>query len=106
MLPGVDELLRSCYDLRMSVTLELPKDIEDKLRRENPNLDSDLREACALALFRKGTLNHHQLSRILRLDRFETDALLKRHGVTEQSLRPNDLEADRNTLRKVLDLAQ
>ena len=90
----------------MSVILELPKDIEDKLRRENPNLDSDVREECAVALFRKGALNHYQLSRIMRLDRFETDALLKRHGVTEQSLRPNDLEADRNTLRKVLDLAQ
>jgi hypothetical protein len=32
--------------------------------------------------------------------------LLKRHGVTEQALTPTDLEADRNTLRKVLDLAQ
>jgi predicted HTH domain antitoxin len=90
----------------MSVTLELPKDIEDKLRRENPNLDSDVREACAVALFRKGTLNHYQLSRILQIDRFETDALLKRHGVTEQALTPTDLEADRNTLRKVLDLTQ
>jgi len=90
----------------MSVTLELPKDIEEKLRRENPNLDSDVREACAVALFRKGTVNHLQLSRILLLDRFETDALLKRHGVTEQSLTPADMEADRNTLREVLHRAQ
>ena len=90
----------------MSVTLDLPKDIEDKLRRENPNLDSDLREACALALFRKGTLNHYQFSRILQIDRFETDALLKRHGVTEQALTLADLEADRSALRKVLDVAQ
>lgn len=88
------------------MTLELPKDIEDKLRRENPNLDSVLREACALALFRKGALNHYQLSRILRLDRFETDALLKRNGVTEQALTTTDLEADRTTLRKVLDPAR
>ena len=90
----------------MSVTLELPKDIEDKLRRENPNLDSDVREACAVALFRKGTVTHAQLSRILGLGRFETDAVLKRHGVTEQALTPADLEADRNTLRKVLGVAQ
>lgn len=76
------------------------------MRRENPNLDSDVREACAVALFRKGTLNHCLLSRILRLDRFETDALLKRHGVTEQALTPTDFEADRNTLHKVLDLSQ
>ena len=102
----MDEFFRLCYHRLMSVTLELPKDIEDKLRRENPNLDSDVREACALALFRKGTLNHRQPSRILQIDRFETDALLKRHGVTEQALTPTELEADRNTLRKVLDLAQ
>lgn len=61
-----------------------------------------MREACAVALFRKGTLNHRQLSHILRLDGFETDALLKRHGVTEQALTPTHLEADRNPLRKVL----
>jgi len=86
--------------------LELPKDIEDELRRENPNLDSDLREACAVALFRKCALNHYQLSRVLGIDRFETGALLKRHGVTEQALTLTDLEADRNTLRKVLNMAQ
>ena len=78
----------------MSVILELPKDIEDKLRRENPNLDSDVREECAVALFRKGTLNHYQLSRILRLDRFETDALLKRHMVAEHALTHEEVDAD------------
>jgi predicted HTH domain antitoxin len=86
----------------MAVTLELPKEIEDELRRENPNLDSDLREACALALFRKGALNHYQLSRTLGLDRFETDALLQRNGVTEQGLTAADLEADSNALDMVL----
>ena len=89
----------------MSVTVELPKDIEDRLRRENPNLDSDAKEAYAVELFRRGTLNHFQLSRVLGVDRFETDAVLKRHGVEEHSFSRADIEADRATLRKVLDQA-
>jgi len=39
------------------------------------------------------------------VDRFATDAVLKRHQVEEQSLTSADLEADRDTLRKVLDQA-
>jgi len=89
----------------MSVTLEFPRDIEERLRQENPNLDSDATEAYAVELFRQGKLNHFQLSRVLEIDRFETDAVLKRHHVEEQSLRDADLEADRVTLRKVLDHA-
>lgn len=89
----------------MSVTVELPRDIEERLRQENPNLDSDAKEAYAVELFRQGKLNHFQLSRVLGVDRFSTDAVLKRHHVEEQSLTSADLEADRLTLRKVLDEA-
>ena len=89
----------------MSVTIELPQDIEEKLRHENPNLDSDVREAYAVELFRQGKLNHLQLSRVLGLDRFATDAILQRRGVEEQSLTGADIEADRRSLRAVLDEA-
>ena len=86
----------------MPVIVDLPKDIEEKLRRENPDLQTDVREACAVELFRQGRLNHFQLSRVLGLNRFDTDAVLKRHRVEEQSLTSADLESDRATLRKVL----
>ena len=86
----------------MSVTVELPNDIEEMLRRENPDLDSDAKEAYAVELFRQGRLNHFQLSRVLGADRFATDAVLKRHRVEEQSLTGADLESDRETLLKVL----
>ena len=89
----------------MSVTVELPRDIEERLRRENPNLDADAKEAYGVELFRRGQLNHLQLSRVLGVDRFATDAVLKRHQVEEQSPTSADLEADRDTLRKVLDQA-
>jgi predicted HTH domain antitoxin len=87
----------------MSVTLDLPRDIEERLRQENPDLDSDAREAYAVELFRRGKLNHFQLSRVLGVDRSETDAILKRHHVEERSLSGAELEADRITLRNVLD---
>jgi predicted HTH domain antitoxin len=101
----MDGIFRSCYAPAMSVTLDLPRDIEERLRQENPNLDADAREAYAVELFRQGKLNHFQLSRVLGVDRFETDAVLKRHQVEAQSLTSADLEADWVTLRAVLDEA-
>jgi predicted HTH domain antitoxin len=101
----MDGISRSCYAPAMSVILDLPSDIEERLRQENPNLDGDAREAYAVELFRQGKLNHFQLSRVLGVDRFETDAVLKRHQVEAQSLTSADLEADRVTLRAVLNEA-
>ena len=86
----------------MSVTVELPSDIEELLRREHPDLDSEAKEAYAVELFRQGRLSHFQLSRVLGLDRFSTDAILSRHRVEAHSLTAADLESDRDTLRKVL----
>jgi len=86
----------------LKVTLDLPADLEEKLRREAPNLDADVKEAYALELFRRGKLSHYELSRVLGLERFETDAFLKRHNVFEGSLTMADLEADRQTLNRVM----
>jgi hypothetical protein len=43
---------------------------------------------------------------VLGLDRFETDAYLKRHNVFEGSLTMADLDADRETLERVLNKAR
>ena len=82
--------------------LDLPPDLEEKLRRETSNLDLDVKEAYALELFRRGRLSHYELSRVLGIDRFETDAYLQRHNVFEGSLGMADLEADRQTLDRVM----
>jgi len=87
----------------MSVIVELPRAIEERLRRENPNLDSEAAEACAVELFRQGRLSHFDLSAVLGVDRLETDAVLKRHGVEERSLTGDDVDADCARLREVLD---
>lgn len=90
----------------LNVTLELPADLEEKLRRDNPNLAAEVKEAYALELFRQGKLSHYELSRVLGLDRLDTDAWLKRHRAFEGSLTMTDLEADRQTLDRVMSKTQ
>jgi len=88
--------------MSLQVTFDLPTEVEEKLRRESPDLDADVKETYALELFRRGKLTHCKLSSVLGLDRFATDAYLKQHNVVEGSLTMADLEADRQTLDRVL----
>jgi hypothetical protein len=88
--------------MSLQVILNLPTDVEEKLRRETPDLDADVRETYALELFRRGKLTHYELSRVLGLDRSATDAYLKEHKVVEGSLTMADLESDRQTLDRLL----
>ena len=86
----------------MPVTIQLPNDVERRLRSQSADLESEAREALALELFRRGKVSHFELSQILGLDRFETDALLKRYGVVEGSLTMQDLDEQTRTLNDVL----
>ena len=86
----------------MAVTIQLPADVEQRLRAQTPDLDTELKEAVVLDLFRRGKLSHYELSKILGLDRFETDAYLKRHNVVEGSLTMQDLDEQARTLDRVL----
>lgn len=88
--------------MALTITFNLPPNVEERLRSETPDLDADAKAAYALELFRRGQLSHYELSQALNLDRFETDAYLKAHGVFEGSLTMDDLEADRQTLQRVL----
>jgi Uncharacterised protein family (UPF0175) len=88
--------------MSLNITLNLPAEVEEKLRRQSANLDADVKEAYALELFRRGALNHYELSLVLGLDRFETDAYLRRHKVFEGSLTMADLQSDRQTLDRVM----
>ena len=86
----------------MAVTIQLPADVEQRLRAESPHLDAEAKKAVALDLFQRGKPSHGELSKVLGLDRFETDAYLKRRNVFDGSLTMEDLEADRQTLDRVL----
>lgn len=78
----------------LTLTLDLPPDVERHLREESPDLEADLGQAAAVELFREGRLSHFELSQVLGIDRFETDALLQRLGVEEQSLTVEEIQED------------
>jgi hypothetical protein len=86
----------------MSIRFELPVSIAKTLQDRLGDLDQAAKEALLVQAFRDGKLSHYELSQALGIDRFETDALLKRYKVTEGSLTFDDLEADRQTLERVL----
>jgi hypothetical protein len=86
----------------LKISFDFPPDVEEKLRREVDDLDMDVKDTYVAELFRRGQLSHYEVSRILGLDRFETDAWLKRHNLYEGSLTMADLESDRQTLERVM----
>jgi predicted HTH domain antitoxin len=91
--------------MNISVAVNLPPEVEERLRAESGDLSTAVRESFAINLFRRGILTHHELGQMLGLDRFETDALLKRNDVTEYSLTHEDIDADVSSLKEFLGLA-
>jgi len=87
--------------MSFTVRLELPPEVEQRLRREKSDIAEDVKEAYAVELFRRGKLSHYELSSVLSLSRLETDAYLKLHKVYEGSLTNEDVEADYQTLRRL-----
>lgn len=86
--------------MNVHLTVDLPPDAERRLRAEAPDLPAAVREGFAVNLFRRGILTRAELGHVLGLDRFETDALLKQHDVTEYALTHNDVDADVRSLRE------
>jgi hypothetical protein len=87
----------------MSIAFNLPADLEKLLRGQFDNLDEAAKEAALVELYRQNKLTHHQLSTALNLSRFETDALLKAHNVTEDLPSEDELASDLERLRKLAD---
>ena len=86
----------------MSVTIDLPSEVEQRLRAECPNLDAEAKEAMLVELYRQQKLSHHELSQALGLSRFETDGLLKKHNVTEDLPSNDELEAALAHMRSLI----
>ena len=84
------------------IQIQLPTDLEERLRHDLGDLNQAAKEALLLQAFRDRRLTHFELSQALDLDRFETDAILKQHHIFEGSPTLADLEADRQTLDRVL----
>jgi predicted HTH domain antitoxin len=67
----------------MSVTFQLPADVEQQLRAQQLNLEAEAKESFLVELYRRGHLTHLALSQALGLDRFQTEDVLHKHNVTE-----------------------
>jgi hypothetical protein len=87
----------------MAVTFELPQEMERSLRREVGDLDQVAKEAALVELYRQDRITAYELGQALNLSRLETEALLKRHNVTEDLPTESELESERNRLRRLLD---
>ena len=67
----------------MTVTFQIPSELENNLRNAVHDLDATAREALLVSLYRQGIISHHALAKALGLDRFETEEVLRKHNVTE-----------------------
>ena len=90
----------------MSITFDLPDQIESDLTKQYGDLSSAAKEAMLLEMFRRGVLSHHQLSDCLNLDRASTNALLKSRGIWTASPTLAELQSDSDTVERLLGQAQ
>mgnify|MGYP006270851453 CR=1 FL=1 len=88
--------------LAVSISFDLPAAVEDQLRRELADLDVAAKEAALVELYRQGRISHHQLGLSLGIQRHETDALLKQHGVVEDLPKAEEMAGQIATLRRLV----
>lgn len=78
----------------MTIIFDLPPEVEQEMRREwGDNLNAAAKEAFLVELYRMDILTHHELSEALGLSRLETEAVLKRHSVTEDMPTEEEIRA-------------
>ncbi|HYE63192.1 MAG TPA: UPF0175 family protein [Phycisphaerales bacterium] len=82
----------------MTVTFDLPPDIESMLRTNGQDPSAALKEAAMVELYRCGVLSEYQLARALGLERLQVDEVLKRHNVPLE-MTIEEIEAEAETLR-------
>jgi hypothetical protein len=84
----------------MSISFELPPDIEEQLRRELGDLDQVAKEAVLVEMYRQGRLSHGKLAACLQLSRYEIDGVLKKHHVTEDLMTEQEFAEQVSNIRE------
>lgn len=82
----------------LHVSIKLPPELDERIRRSVADLGADAAETYLLELYRRGVLDHVELSTALGLDRFQTSALLHERKIYEGSLTMEDMEQDRRAI--------
>lgn len=75
----------------MTVKFDIPARIEAVLKASGRDASSAAKEAALVELYRQDRISHVELAEALNLSRYETDGVLKRHGVVEDLPTPEDL---------------
>src|SRR5688572_2554254 len=92
------------YDRCMTVSFQLPPEIASASRDGAADIERVAKEALLVDLYRRQVVTHKQLSEALELSWYDTEGLLKRHGVM-LDYGIDDLEADRKAFDEVLSQA-
>ena len=77
----------------MTISFDLPADVEASLRHQFSDLDRVAKESALVELYRQDKISQPELSRALGVTRLETEAVLKRHNVTEDLPTNEEIEA-------------
>ena len=83
----------------MEITVQLPDDVAKQLG-DTANMPRQFLEAFAIERYRLEKITRHQLSQLLGLDYWQTDAFLAEHKA-KQPYTLADLEVDRASLSKL-----
>lgn len=86
----------------MTISFSLPDSVEHQLRGEFVDVGEALKEAAFVELYRQGKLSHGQFAAGLDISRYEADAVLKRHDVTEDLVSAKELDEQVAGLRNLL----
>ena len=83
----------------MTISFEIPPEIEQQIRTNGADLDREARELFLVELYRQERISHCQLADALGLSRYEADGVLKRHKVWLELI-PEELAAQPASLRE------
>jgi predicted HTH domain antitoxin len=87
----------------MPITFTIPESIEQELTQQLGDLGQAAKEALVIEGYRTGKLSIGQVARTLGFEtRFQAEEWLGRHGVP-WNYSPEELQADRQVLRTLLD---
>ncbi len=87
----------------MSITFSIPESIEQELARQLGDLGLAAKEALVIESYRTGKLSIGQVASVLGFEtRFEAEEWLGKRGV-HWNYSPEELQADRQTLRTLCD---
>lgn len=85
----------------MTISIDLPPNIEARLRAEFLNLDEVAKLGLAIEAYREAKLSLGQFAELLGISQYEADGVLKRRGVM-LDLTEAELATERETLRRLI----